>query len=257
MTTPAPHRLPAGPQPSPRHGDDRVDEWYWLREKDSPEVIAHLEAENAYTEALTAHTAKLRETLFEEIRSHVVETDLSVPTLRDGWWYYSRTIEGKAYGSLLPGGRGDRRPHAARAGRDRGGPWRAGAAGLQRRGRGPRVLLARCLRHQPRLAAARVGGRRHRRRGLHAALPRPAHRRGPAGRRRGRLLRLGVGERQRDLLLHPAGQRDAAVPGVAARARHAGDRRRDGVPGGRRELLPRRRPDQGRRRSCCSASAAR
>ncbi|MCU1588107.1 MAG: protease [Frankiales bacterium] len=97
MPTPAPPQAPRRPTTLTAHEDERVDEWYWLREKDSPEVIAHLEAENAFTEALTAHTAKLQETLFEEIRSHVVETDLSVPTLRDGWWYYSRTIEGKAY----------------------------------------------------------------------------------------------------------------------------------------------------------------
>ena len=93
------------------HDDERVDEWYWLNQKESPEVIAHLEAENAYTDTMTAHTAALQETLFEEVRSHVVETDLSVPTLRKGWWYYSRTIEGKPYpvscrvladGSLTP-----------------------------------------------------------------------------------------------------------------------------------------------------------
>ncbi|MCW2542502.1 MAG: family peptidase, partial [Frankiales bacterium] len=93
-----PPQAPQRPTTHTHHGDERVDEWYWLREKDSPEVIAHLEAENAYTEQLTAHTEALRETLFEEIRSHVVETDLSVPTLRQGWWYYARTIEGKSYG---------------------------------------------------------------------------------------------------------------------------------------------------------------
>ena len=108
---PVPPVAPARPHSSTFHGDERVDEWYWLRDKESPEVIAHLEAENAYTEAMTAHTAALQEQLFEEIRSHVVETDLSVPTLRKGWWYYSRTIEGQPYsvscrvaatGSLTP-----------------------------------------------------------------------------------------------------------------------------------------------------------
>ena len=94
---PTPPQAPKRPHSLTAHGDDRVDEWYWLREKESPEVIAHLEAENAFTEALTGHTAKLQEELFEEIRSHIVETDLSVPTLRKGWWYYSRTIEGKPY----------------------------------------------------------------------------------------------------------------------------------------------------------------
>ncbi len=88
---------PARPFTLTAHGDERVDEWYWLNQKDSEEVLEHLKAENDFTDAMTAHTAKLQETLFEEIRSHIVETDLSVPTLRKGWWYYSRTIEGKPY----------------------------------------------------------------------------------------------------------------------------------------------------------------
>jgi oligopeptidase B len=97
MPSSTPPQAPKRPHTLSAHGDERVDEWYWLREKDDPAVLAHLEAENAYTEAMTAHTAALQETLFEEIRSHVVETDLSVPTQHDGWWYYSRTIEGEPY----------------------------------------------------------------------------------------------------------------------------------------------------------------
>jgi len=88
---------PKRPTTLTAHGDDRIDEWYWLREKESAEVIAHLEAENAFTEQMTGHTSALQETLFEEIRSHVVETDLSVSTRRGDWWYYSRTVEGKPY----------------------------------------------------------------------------------------------------------------------------------------------------------------
>ncbi|WP_313356394.1 S9 family peptidase [Microbacterium sp.] len=80
------------------HGDQFDDAYEWLRAKDDPEVIAHLEAENAYTEARTAHLAGLRETLFEEVRSRVQETDLSVPTRRGDWWFYSRTEEGAQYG---------------------------------------------------------------------------------------------------------------------------------------------------------------
>ncbi|UPL11852.1 S9 family peptidase [Microbacterium sufflavum] len=79
------------------HGDTVEDPYEWLREKDSPEVIAHLEAENAHTEAETAHLAGLRETLFQEIKGRVQETDLSVPTRRGDWWYYSRTEEGAQY----------------------------------------------------------------------------------------------------------------------------------------------------------------
>ena len=80
------------------HGDTVDDPYEWLRAKDSPEVIAHLEAENAHTDAETAHLAPLRETLFQEIKGRVQETDLSVPTRRGAWWYYSRTEEGAQYG---------------------------------------------------------------------------------------------------------------------------------------------------------------
>jgi oligopeptidase B len=79
------------------HGDERVDDWYWLRERDNPETIAYLEAENAYTEAATAHLAELRERLFQEIKSRILETDLSVPVRRGNHWYYSRTVEGLQY----------------------------------------------------------------------------------------------------------------------------------------------------------------
>ncbi len=80
------------------HGDTVVDEYEWLRDKDSPDTIAYLEAENAHTEQATAHLAELRETLFEEIRSRTKETDLSVPSRIGSHWYYSRSLEGKQYG---------------------------------------------------------------------------------------------------------------------------------------------------------------
>ncbi|MEV0111404.1 S9 family peptidase [Nocardia sp. NPDC050799] len=80
------------------HGDRFVDEYEWLRDKEDPEVIAHLEAENAYTEARTAHLAPLREKIFDEIKNRTQETDLSVPTRLGEYWYYSRSYEGKQYG---------------------------------------------------------------------------------------------------------------------------------------------------------------
>ncbi|MGW4367398.1 S9 family peptidase [Nocardia takedensis] len=80
------------------HGDVFVDEYEWLRDKENPEVIAYLEAENAYTEARTAHLDGLRGRIFEEIRSRTQETDLSVPTRMGEFWYYSRSFEGKQYG---------------------------------------------------------------------------------------------------------------------------------------------------------------
>jgi oligopeptidase B len=85
-----PHRLEA-------HGDTRVDDWYWLANREDPEVIAYLEAENAYTKAALGGTVKLQETLFEEIRERVVETDATAPSPRGPWWYWTRTTEGAQY----------------------------------------------------------------------------------------------------------------------------------------------------------------
>ncbi|MCT1601045.1 S9 family peptidase [Kocuria sp. p3-SID1433] len=76
------------------HGDSFQDPYEWLRDKDSPEVIAHLQAETAYAEAATAQLAPLREQLFQEVRYRVQETDLSVPWRRGDWWYFARTEEG-------------------------------------------------------------------------------------------------------------------------------------------------------------------
>src|SRR5262249_61347960 len=61
------------------HGDTRVDPYFWLREKTNPEVIAHLEAENAYTKAMTKHTEALQETLYKEMLGRLKQTDLDVP----------------------------------------------------------------------------------------------------------------------------------------------------------------------------------
>jgi oligopeptidase B len=79
------------------HGDERVDDWYWLRDRDDPETIAYLEAENAYTDAMTAHTAQLQERLYEEIRGRIQETDESAPVPHGGHWYFRRTVEGLQY----------------------------------------------------------------------------------------------------------------------------------------------------------------
>ncbi|MBO4270510.1 S9 family peptidase [Microbispora triticiradicis] len=80
------------------HGDTVVDEYAWLLKKDDPDTIAYLEAENAYTQETTAHLGDLQETIFKEIKGRTLETDLSVPTRKGAWWYYSRTEEGKQYG---------------------------------------------------------------------------------------------------------------------------------------------------------------
>jgi oligopeptidase B len=79
------------------HGEKRVDDWAWLRDSSNPEVIKHLQAENAYCDAQMAHLAPLRERLFEEIRSRIQETDVSAPARKGPWWYYQRTEAGKSY----------------------------------------------------------------------------------------------------------------------------------------------------------------
>ncbi|MET8145523.1 S9 family peptidase [Sphaerisporangium sp. NPDC005288] len=80
------------------HGDTVIDEYAWMTNKEDPDTVAYLEAENAYTEARTDHLSDLREQIFQEIKGRTLETDLSVPTRKGGWWYYSRTAEGKQYG---------------------------------------------------------------------------------------------------------------------------------------------------------------
>ncbi|GAA0266749.1 S9 family peptidase [Cryptosporangium japonicum] len=79
------------------HGDDVVDDYAWLADRENPDTIPYLTAENAYTEQATAHLAGLRETLFDEIKRRTQETDLSVPSRKGDWWHYSRTEEGKQY----------------------------------------------------------------------------------------------------------------------------------------------------------------
>ncbi len=79
------------------HGDVRIDDYYWLNQRSNPEVIAYLEAENAWTKAQTAHTERLQEELFTEIKGRIKQTDESVPYFRDGYWYYTRFEEEKDY----------------------------------------------------------------------------------------------------------------------------------------------------------------
>lgn len=79
------------------HGDERIDDYFWLRERDNPEVIAYLEAENAYTEAMMQHTESLQTKLYEEMLSRIQEDDLSVPYRWGDYYYYTRTESGKAY----------------------------------------------------------------------------------------------------------------------------------------------------------------
>ena len=80
------------------HGDVRIDDYFWLRDRDDPAVIAHLEAENTFTEAEMSPTAPLREALYAEMVARIQETDLSVPVRKGPWSYFSRSVEGSNYG---------------------------------------------------------------------------------------------------------------------------------------------------------------
>jgi len=90
---------PKKPLTRTHHGRERTDDYEWLRDKENPEVISYLEAENAYTAERTAHLAELRQRLFDEVKARTLETDLSVPTRNRGYWYYGRSFEGKEYGA--------------------------------------------------------------------------------------------------------------------------------------------------------------
>jgi oligopeptidase B len=79
------------------HGDERVDDWHWLRDKDDPAVMALLEAENSYTDAATARLDPLIETIYEEILAHTQLTDVSYPAPKGDWAYYVRTVDGKQH----------------------------------------------------------------------------------------------------------------------------------------------------------------
>jgi oligopeptidase B len=79
------------------HGDRRVDHYAWLRHKEDPEVIAYLDAENAYTDAILKPTEPFQEKLYQEMLGRILQTDLSVPYRLRSYLYYTRTEEGKQY----------------------------------------------------------------------------------------------------------------------------------------------------------------
>ena len=90
---------PKRPHQMEIHGDERVDPWYWMRDDDrsDEEVLAHLHAENSYTDQVLAPVADLKDELFAEMRSRIKEDDSSVPQVRDGVWRYQRFQEGSEY----------------------------------------------------------------------------------------------------------------------------------------------------------------
>ena len=96
---PQPPRARRTPTTRTFHNDVFVDPYEWMRDKESPQLQRFVEEENAYTDTRMAHLEPLRERLFDEFKSRVQETDMSVPTRMDGYWYYVRTQEGLQYGT--------------------------------------------------------------------------------------------------------------------------------------------------------------
>ena len=89
----------ARPEPTPTtlHGQTLEDNYRWMRDKSSPELIAYLTAENEYTTSVMKPTEELQAKLYAEMLSHIKETDESVPYRDHGWYYYTRTVEGSQY----------------------------------------------------------------------------------------------------------------------------------------------------------------
>ena len=85
------------PHAATLHGESRIDDYFWLRQRTDPEVLGYLEAEDAYAEATMAGRAELREALYREMLARIQQTDLTVPYREGGYFYYSRTEEGKQY----------------------------------------------------------------------------------------------------------------------------------------------------------------
>src|SRR5580658_5155408 len=94
---PSAPRVPQRPFEITRHGDTRVDPYYWLMDRENEEVLNHLRAENEYLAQELAPLKSLEEDLFNEIKNRVEETDISVPVRKGNWWYFERTREGLNY----------------------------------------------------------------------------------------------------------------------------------------------------------------
>lgn len=88
------------PHPLTAHGDTRVDDWYWVRHREDPQVRALLEAENAHTAAATSHLEPLVEEIYQEILAHTALTEVTYPAPKGAFAYYRRTIEGEQHSVL-------------------------------------------------------------------------------------------------------------------------------------------------------------
>ncbi|HET6852812.1 MAG TPA: S9 family peptidase [Pyrinomonadaceae bacterium] len=94
---PQPPMAEKKPKTTNIHGETLVDDYFWMREKTNPAVLAHLQAEDAYAQAMMKHTVPLQEKIYNEILSHIKQTDTNVPYRWGNHFYYTRTEEGKQY----------------------------------------------------------------------------------------------------------------------------------------------------------------
>ena len=228
------------------HGDTFVDEYEWLREKDDSEVVAYLEAENAYTRERTAHLQPLQDAIFAEIKSRTKETDLSVPVRMGEFWYYSRSFEGKQYGVQCRcpiTGPDDWTPPDLEADADIPGEQVLLDSNELAEGHEFFSLGAFSVSHDGTLLAYStdvVGDERYTLRIKDLAYGRGAGRRDPADR-----ARCHLGSRPHAPVLSHRRRLVATRHRVAAQARHDRGRRRAGVPRTRRAVLGRDRIDAG------------
>ena len=86
---------PKRPHPLTSHGVTRIDDYYWLRDKEDPETLKYLRSESDYLEEVMGHTQPLREALFSEMKNRIQETDTTVPEKRGDFFYYERTEAGR------------------------------------------------------------------------------------------------------------------------------------------------------------------
>ncbi|HBG57468.1 MAG TPA: oligopeptidase B, partial [Porphyromonadaceae bacterium] len=92
---PAPPVAAVIPDTFMNFGQQRIDNYYWLKDKNNPKVIDYLHAENAYTDTVMGPTKELQRKIYDEILGRIKEDDESYPSFKDGYYYYSRTEKGK------------------------------------------------------------------------------------------------------------------------------------------------------------------
>ena len=240
------------------HGDRRVDDWFWLRQRDDPEVARPAPGgERLHRAPARRPSPTCADALFDEIKARIVETDLSVPVRKGPWWYYQRTVEGQTtrstavFRSTAPVATpAPRRCPRSRPLRARcPAPWPDEQVLLDENDLAGDLAYLDvanlavspghcCLAYATDTTGDERFTLRVRDLELGADLDDAieAH-----------VVRRGVGRRRRHALLHPARRRQPAPPAVAPPGRHRPRPRRPGRRGARRALPPRRGPHQGRR----------